>query len=175
MSESSYTIKELTEQTGLSRRTIHFYTQQGVLPPPTGAGLGARYGEGQLLRLKLVPVLRRQGLRLDEIRERFAGMSLDEMREVLATAPPATRPAVPMPLPSRPIAPAPGPPSRLSPHPFTHYPLPAGVTVVAPTHLGSADRQKLSALLDAAARIFGRSIPIRPSKDLEKRQGGDNE
>jgi DNA-binding transcriptional MerR regulator len=147
MSDTTYTIQELTEHTGVPRRTVHFYSQQGVLPPPSGAGLGARYSEEHLLRLKLVPLLRRQGLRLDDIRERFAALSLEEMRQLLITKP---APALP-PVPPRPV------PARPSPQAVSLYQLPAGITVLAPTHLTPADREKLSALLNAAAQIFGPS------------------
>ena len=166
MNDSTYTIQELTDLTGLSRRTIHFYKGQGILAPPMGAGLGARYGEEHLLRLRLVPLLRRQGLRLDAIRERLVGMSLAEMQRSLAATPAAGAAG---PVPGQPS------PAPLATRTFVHYSLPAGITLVAPAHLNSADRQKLSALLDAAARIFGRSIPIRLNNDLEKRQGGENE
>ena len=144
MTESTHTIQELTDETGFTRRTVHFYTQQRILPPPAGAGLGARYGEAHLLRLRLVPVLRRQGLRLDDIRERFAAMSLDEMRRALRDASQSAEPA-----------PAASPREPLSARPYAHYRLPAGVTILAPAELGPADRSKLSALLEAAARIFG--------------------
>ncbi len=164
MNDSTYTIQELTDLTGLSRRTIHFYKGQGILAPPMGAGLGARYGEEHLLRLRLVPLLRRQGLRLDAIREQLVGMSLVEMQRSLAATPAAAEPV--------PGSPSPAP---LATRTFVHYSLPAGITLVAPAHLNSADQKKLSALLGAAARIFGRSIPIRLNNDLEKRQGGENE
>lgn len=143
MSDTTYTIQELTEHTGVPRRTVHFYSQQGVLPPPTGAGLGARYGEEHLLRLKLVPVLRRQGLRLDDIRERFEALTLEEMRGLLRAKP---RPPVP---------PRPAPRGEPSPQTVNLYRFPAGITLLAPDQLTPADREKLSALLKAAAQIFG--------------------
>lgn len=76
-------IQDLCDQTGLPRRTIHFYTQQGILPPPQGAGAGAYYQAEHLLRLKLIPVLRRQGLRLDEIRQKFDNTPLTDLQQVL--------------------------------------------------------------------------------------------
>jgi DNA-binding transcriptional MerR regulator len=145
MTDTTYTIQELTEQTGVPRRTVHFYSQQGVLPPPSGAGLGARYGEEHLLRLKLVPLLRRQGLRLDDIRERFSALSLEEMRQLLRAKPsPARPPFLPRLAPAEP-----------SPQTVNLYRLPAGITLLAPSQLAPADREKLSALLNAAAQIFG--------------------
>jgi DNA-binding transcriptional MerR regulator len=156
MTDTTYTIQELTEHTGVPRRTVHFYSQQGVLPPPSGAGLGARYGEEHLLRLKLVPVLRRQGLRLDDIRERFTALSLEEMRQLLSARPARARAAVP------PHPASAGP----SPQTVNLYRLPAGITLLAPATLAPADRDKLSALLNAAAQIFG-----PPSSQSSK---GDN-
>ncbi len=79
-----FTIQELCDQTGLPRRTIHFYTQQGILPPPQGSGLGARYQPDHLLRLKLIPVLRQQGLRLDDIRQKFQSSSRGELADAYA-------------------------------------------------------------------------------------------
>ncbi len=151
MNDNTYMIQDLAEATGLSRRTIHFYAQQGVLPPAVGAGLGARYGEAHLLRLKLVPLLRRQGLKLDAIRERFAGMELDEMRQMLSGPASATAVKPPSLLPM-PVAPA--------GQQHTHYRLPAGVSIVVPAGLRPADRRKVNALLEAAGRIFGPERPV---------------
>lgn len=79
-----YDIGELSELSGVTRRNIHFYVQQGLLPPPEGAGLGARYTDVHLLRLKAVPLLRARGLRLDQIRERLSGLQIDEAGALLA-------------------------------------------------------------------------------------------
>ena len=75
MADQSLDIQALVSQSGVPRRTIHFYVQQGILPPPQGAGLAASYNEEHLLRLRLIPVLRREGLRLDEIRQRFGSFA----------------------------------------------------------------------------------------------------
>lgn len=145
MNEATYTIQELSELTGVPRRTVHFYTQQGILPPPSGAGLGARYGQEHLVRLRLVPVLRRQGLRLDDIRARFDNLSLDEMKEVLSSR---RAPAVSA---QRLLTvPSPEPPAA-----FNLYQLPAGAMLLIPSQLAPADREKLSNRLKTVAQIFG--------------------
>jgi DNA-binding transcriptional MerR regulator len=84
---ADYTITELSELSGVNRRNIHFYVQQGLLPPAAGAGLGARYTEEHLLRLRAIPVLRNHGLRLDEIRERLAGMDTSAVAALLVRPP----------------------------------------------------------------------------------------
>jgi DNA-binding transcriptional MerR regulator len=92
---ADYTITELSERSGVNRRNIHFYVQQGLLPPAEGAGLGARYTEEHLLRLRAIPILRNHGLRLDEIRERLVGMDASAVEALLARPPSA--PARPQP------------------------------------------------------------------------------
>ncbi|MFB3787786.1 MAG: helix-turn-helix domain-containing protein [bacterium] len=86
MLEDNYTITDLEKKTGLNRRTIHFYTKEKMIPPPYGAGGGARYGEEHVVRLRLIQELQKSHLRLSGIREALDSMSLDEMREVLAKA-----------------------------------------------------------------------------------------
>ena len=52
-------ISQLTEATGLSRRTIHFYVQSEMIPPPEGSGRYAVYTETHCLRLLAIQLLRR--------------------------------------------------------------------------------------------------------------------
>ena len=94
MAENEFSIQELCDQTGLPRRTIHFYIQQEILPPPIGSGLGARYQAEHLLRLKLIPHFRQQGLKLDDIRLKFHTTDRAELEQILAqSAPPHLAPA----------------------------------------------------------------------------------
>lgn len=81
-----YTIQELSDLTGVARRTIHFYTQQEIIPPPEGAGLSTRYQQIHLVRLKLIPFLRQEGLRLDQIRSYFKIQDLAELEKRLENA-----------------------------------------------------------------------------------------
>lgn len=83
MPTKTYEIHELVDLSGVPRRNVYFYVQQGLLPPPNGAGLGARYAEEHLLRLRLIPLLRQQGLRLDQIREKLAGLPAPELGVLL--------------------------------------------------------------------------------------------
>ena len=142
MTQSEYTIQELSELTGLPRRTIHFYVQQEIIPPPEGAGLGAYYTDIHLLRLKLVPILRQQGLRLDDIREKFQGGGEAELVKLYQRSEKIT------------VKPAPSRPAQQN---YTHYQLPAGVVLMAPATLNPLERQKLADLLSAAQRILGNS------------------
>ena len=80
-----YSIADLAKETGATRRTIHFYVQQGVLPPPVGAGPRATYDDGHRLRLLAVPKLRAGGWRLDEIRAYFQHATLSAISRVVET------------------------------------------------------------------------------------------
>jgi DNA-binding transcriptional MerR regulator len=77
------TIGELEERAGVPRRTIYFYVQQGLLPPPRGAGLAARYDRRHLERLAAIPLLRAAGWRLDRMRRYFSGASDSDVAAVL--------------------------------------------------------------------------------------------
>jgi len=59
--ERRYRMKELCELTGLSRQAIHFYVQQGLLPPghKTGRNM-AYYDERHLERLQLIRKLQHE-------------------------------------------------------------------------------------------------------------------
>ncbi|MFB7333092.1 MerR family transcriptional regulator [Streptomyces adustus] len=64
-----YAIGELSRRTGLSVRTIRFYSDSGVVAPTTRSPAGHRlYGLDALIRLELVRTLRELGVDLPTIR-----------------------------------------------------------------------------------------------------------
>ncbi len=66
-------IRELADSVGISAKTIRYYEQIGVLPPPRRAANGYRiYDARDVARLRLVVGARRLDLSLDEIREVIA-------------------------------------------------------------------------------------------------------
>lgn len=83
-----YSIAELAAETGATRRTIHFYVQQEILPSPIGAGPRATYDESHRLRLLAVPKLRAAGWRLDQIRTFFQRATLSAIARVVETGRP---------------------------------------------------------------------------------------
>ncbi len=64
-------------------RTIRYYVEQGVLPPP-GRGRPAEYTSDHLRRLALIRRLKEQYLPLEEIRDTMQRLTLDEVEELLA-------------------------------------------------------------------------------------------
>jgi DNA-binding transcriptional MerR regulator len=141
---SEYTIQELIEQTVTPRRTIYFYTQQGILPPLQGAGLSARYQQVHLLRLKLIPVLRRQGLRLDQIREYFDGQDESALENRLNEA----APVEPLPKPS-------SPPTSMQ-GTFIHYMLPEGMTLLVPAEIAARQPLKVKEIIQTIQEKMGK-------------------
>ncbi|WP_409469561.1 MerR family transcriptional regulator [Streptomyces sp. HC307] len=69
-----FTIGELARATGLTVRTIRYWSDEGVLPPVTRSAGGYRlYDAGSVARLELIRTLRELGLGLDDVRKVLAG------------------------------------------------------------------------------------------------------
>src|SRR5262249_41891749 len=73
MNEDSYSIGDLAEHAGLTRRAVRFYVSQKLLDPPTGMGRGRHYGREHLNQLRRIYELQSAGHSLDEIRRIFRG------------------------------------------------------------------------------------------------------
>jgi DNA-binding transcriptional MerR regulator len=82
MQSKTYTITELESLTKLNRRTIHYYTQNNVIPPPMGAGGAARYNEQHSLRLTILKDMRKSSIGLATIKTKLNELSLEEMRDI---------------------------------------------------------------------------------------------
>jgi DNA-binding transcriptional MerR regulator len=63
-----YSIGELSDLTGLSRRTIHYYVQRGLLPPPEGGGRGHYYTPEHVERIRRIRAWQDAGSSLDRIK-----------------------------------------------------------------------------------------------------------
>jgi DNA-binding transcriptional MerR regulator len=64
----SFSIGELADKAGVTPRTIRYYVELGLLPPPTGTGNRAMYSQEHLHRLMTIKKLQMGRLSLDEIR-----------------------------------------------------------------------------------------------------------
>ena len=63
-----YGIDELADLAGVSRRTVRFYIQEGLLPAPLGVGRGSHYDQSHLERLLEVRSLQESGRSLEDIK-----------------------------------------------------------------------------------------------------------
>jgi DNA-binding transcriptional MerR regulator len=68
-----YAIQDLADLADVSRRTVRYYVQEGLIPPPLGVGRGPHYGQAHLDRLLQVKELQAAGRSLDEIRATVDG------------------------------------------------------------------------------------------------------
>jgi DNA-binding transcriptional MerR regulator len=71
--DTRFAIGDLADLGGVSRRTVRYYVQEGLLPAPLGVGRGNHYGREHLDQLLRVKALQESGLTLDEIRQSLAG------------------------------------------------------------------------------------------------------
>jgi DNA-binding transcriptional MerR regulator len=83
-----YGIAELADLGGVSRRTVRYYVQEGLLPAPLGVGRGRHYGPAHLAQLLRVKALQEEGRSLTEIRAILAGRQDGGRGPRLPTAPP---------------------------------------------------------------------------------------
>lgn len=81
----SYDLDELAERAGLSRRTIRYYQQRGLVQGPTGLGRGKHWTAAHLERLLWVKA------------QQEAGRSLDAISGALGAPPPPSAPPAPLP------------------------------------------------------------------------------
>src|SRR5947209_14496741 len=73
ISSRAYTIGELADGAGLSRRSVRFYVQQKALARAVGEGGGAHYEASHLERLRRIGELQAAGHSLEAIRRILEG------------------------------------------------------------------------------------------------------
>ena len=79
----NFELSELCDRAGVTRRTVRYYVQQGLLPAP-GMGPGTKYGQGHLDRLRLIRRYQRDHLPLAEIRKRLEQLGDADVAALLA-------------------------------------------------------------------------------------------
>ena len=97
MADGQWSLGELADRMGLSRRAIRFYVQRGLLSPPLGLGRGRHYDERHLEALQRIQELQSAGHSLDAIGKILAGGEVPaagaaEVSMSSAAAPRPTRP-----------------------------------------------------------------------------------
>ena len=91
MTNDRFAVGELADLGGVSRRTVRYYVQEGLIPPPLGVGRGDHYGREHLDRLLQVKALQEAGRTLDEIRQLLGDGAASGVRATVAVARPLPR------------------------------------------------------------------------------------
>ena len=86
--EPIYGVEELAERAGVSRRTVRYYVQRGLLPAPLGVGRGKHYSQQHLATLVRIRDQQAAGVSLEDIAARRHGVTL--AREPTRSAPLST-------------------------------------------------------------------------------------
>ena len=63
-----YAIGDLARLAGVSRRTVRYYVQEGLIPAPLGVGRGNHYSAEHLDQILRIKAMQEAGRTLDEIR-----------------------------------------------------------------------------------------------------------
>lgn len=82
-------LEELAQRAGISARTVRYYVQRGLLPPPTFRGKDSSYGASQLLRLKVIRALQAAFYPLETIKGLLASSDDAALTELLQSPPAA--------------------------------------------------------------------------------------
>ncbi len=88
--EDRFLIHELAERASASIRTIRYYTEEGLLPPPDMQGKYALYTQAHADRLMLIAQMKDRFLPLREIRALLSTLSDAEVHAQLALTGPGT-------------------------------------------------------------------------------------
>jgi DNA-binding transcriptional MerR regulator len=82
-----YKLDELAREAEITPRTVRYYVQRGLVPPPDFRGSHTTYGPEHLLRLRVIRHLQLDHVPLDAIQARIAGADETELARMLERGP----------------------------------------------------------------------------------------
>lgn len=78
-----YRVGELSKKAGVTKRTVHYYVNRGLIPPPEGSGQNSYYTDNHLTRILLIKRLQEKFLPLEKIRSIITGLDYNGIVEML--------------------------------------------------------------------------------------------
>jgi DNA-binding transcriptional MerR regulator len=93
VSDERYAIGDLATLGGVSRRTVRYYVQEGLIGAPLGVGRGNHYDATHLEQLRRVKAMQEAGLTLETIRHSVAAPPTAAGTRAAAGTTPRTRTA----------------------------------------------------------------------------------
>jgi DNA-binding transcriptional MerR regulator len=151
-----FRIGELAGKAGVSKRTVHYYINRGLLPPAHGAGVTSSYSEDHLYRLLLIKKLQEKYLPLEKIREMVTLLNTEQVRAGLEweedEVMPESLPALVHETEQEDyrVKGAPGKEGRE----YIRYDLGAGVELLCPKSLSARENKAVERILALAGRIL---------------------
>ncbi|MBS2015822.1 MAG: MerR family transcriptional regulator [Deltaproteobacteria bacterium] len=82
MGTTTYKLEELARAAGTSPRTVRYYVQRGLLPPPAFRGRDTGYEREHLVRLRAIKRMQEEYFPLDAIAAELASRSLAEIERI---------------------------------------------------------------------------------------------
>ncbi|MEN8251382.1 MAG: MerR family transcriptional regulator [Bacteroidota bacterium] len=83
MKKEQYLISELAEKTGVSVRTIRYYTEMGLLPAISSKGRYTYYDESYITRINFIQKMKNNFFPLKKIQNLIAPLTLKEMEDIV--------------------------------------------------------------------------------------------
>lgn len=80
---STFKLEELAREADVSPRTVRYYVQRGLLPPPDFKGSQTTYGPAHLLRLRAIKVYQDLHWPLEQIAAELGGKSVADLERLL--------------------------------------------------------------------------------------------
>ncbi len=86
VNEPLYSIGEVSERANVSRRTVRYYVQRGLIDAPGGRGRGSAYTQKHVEQIQRVLRLQREGVTLETIEQLPAAADAQESARIPARA-----------------------------------------------------------------------------------------
>ncbi|MEW6622650.1 MAG: MerR family transcriptional regulator [Bacillota bacterium] len=81
----TYKIGELAKKANVSKRTVHYYINKGLIPPAEGSGVNSHYSDSHLQRILLIKELQASFLPLVKIKAIVSQLDDKEVKEKLSS------------------------------------------------------------------------------------------